>query len=81
VSDGGLISQLINLLLVALELRKVYESDKPNVFLTAVTFSHLLLLAWNFRAVLRFLLRVGFYAAIPVGVGAVMWLFGEITPD
>jgi hypothetical protein len=76
----GLFGDFYELLHFALALRSDDDTPSPHLFVAAIMAYHLLSLAWNLRSVLRFLLRVGFYGAIPMGIGAVLYLVGEIRP-
>jgi hypothetical protein len=64
----------------ALDVNSLLHGKSPNIFVTVTVIRLLWSLAWNLLSVLRFLLRVGFYGAILMSIGAVLYLFGEISP-
>jgi hypothetical protein len=74
---GGVLALPLDLALVMHELQHDDgQLTSQDIFLHAIRSYLLWHLVWNFRELLRFLLRVALYGSIPVGLAAVSYLWG-----
>jgi hypothetical protein len=76
--------QVLDVLDLALLLRDLLllrddgKFTSLDIFLDGIRLYFLFHLVWNFRWVLRFLLRVGLYLSIPIGLAALLSLWGGV---